>query len=88
MKQLGTAMRRMFEQMMAKMKTNNGKQVVNLVEKGSRSMESPLLKSSPSRVTMDTIATVGCSTYKQCRHGHLESSKFERVDFSGWLMKL
>ena len=90
MEQLGTDMRRMFEQMMLKMETNNGKHAVESVDEGSRNnlgIESSQIKSGQSGLT-EAAGAVNGSTYRPCRHSHLDCPKFEGEDFSGWFMKL
>ena len=90
MEQLGTDMRRMFEQMMLKMETNNGKHAVESVDEGSRNnlgIESSQLKFGQSGLTEAARAVNGL-TYRPCKHSHLDYPKFKGEDFSGWFMKL
>ena len=87
LEQLGTDMRRMFEQIMSKMDaTNTGKKPAESVNEGSR-IDSSEFRAGQFVVTVET-EVANDSTSKYYQHGRLECLRFEGEDFEWWLMKV
>ena len=92
MEQLGNDMRRMFEQIMNKMDSSNsiGKQAADSMGEGSKGnagLEMETLKPDSVGMLVEPL-TMGDSTYKHYRYGHLDCPKFDGTNFPGWIMKL
>ena len=86
---VGSEMRAMFEQLMARDDVRNGKNISLTDSTGSKEgggVSQP--RAVNSSATTDSGNSSGGGFNHFCRHGRLECPKFDGGDFSGWIMKL
>ena len=83
---MGTEMRAMFEQIMAKEGKTQGSTSLDSSHGKGVDCSSPL-KSVSTSVAVNPVEMTSGDFNRSCKHGRLECPRFDGDNFSGWLMK-